>query len=95
MFQSRKKHKKIVIHFATSAQAKQVVQKKRTSKWCERMDEQVAQYFSLDSWLFWTTVQRPFFNISPVGDGSHGFETAEDVDDDAVSHQAHHHHDTP
>ena len=26
------------------------------SEWYERTDERVAQYFRLDSWLFWTTV---------------------------------------
>ena len=26
---------------------------------CEQMDEQVAQYISLYSWLFWTAVDRP------------------------------------
>ena len=26
------------------------------------MDKRVAQYFSLDSWLIWSTVRRPFIN---------------------------------
>ena len=40
------------------AWAKWAVRSKRTSERGERTDEPVAQYFRLDSWWFWTIVQR-------------------------------------
>ena len=78
MGQNRKKHRinsHVIVHYPTSevseevkdwaqrsAQAKQVV-----NKWAvranKRMDERVAQYFSLYSWLFWTIVHWEHISV--------------------------------
>ena len=39
-----------------SARAKRLVRSEQTSERWERVEEQVAQYLHLGSWLFWTTV---------------------------------------
>ena len=83
MGQNRKKTKYLIIHCPTSEGVSEVSAAERMSEASrmeqanesavqanERMDEQVAQYVHLDSWLFWPIVlckpPLPRFNLSSL-----------------------------